>query len=219
MSVYTKVSIPEPNPPHSPIPCGRREPTVFVHPLAICESAAVGDGTRVWAFAHVMDGAVVGRDCNIGDHAFIETGVRVGDRVTIKNSAMLFAGLTVEADVFIGPGVIFTNDRYPRSPRMAEAATRYEKPENWLTPTYIRQGATIGAGAVLLPGVTIGTYATIGAGAVVIGDVADHRLLVGDPAREVGWVCECGLRLGDDGTCTGCHRRHRLVKERLLAAE
>src|SRR3989304_6165302 len=103
----------------------RTDPTVFVHPSAICESAAVGDGTRVWAFAHIMDGAVVGRDCNIGDHAFVETGVRVGERVTIKNGVMLFDGVTVEDDTFIGPGVIFTNDRYSRSPRMPEAAGRY----------------------------------------------------------------------------------------------
>ena len=171
----------------------------------------------MWAFAHIMDGAVVGRNCNIGDHAFLETGVRAGDRVTIKNGAMLFAGLAVEDDVFIGPGVIFTNDKHPRSPRMPEAASRYTRLENWLTRTIVRRGATIGAGAVVLPGVTIGTCATIGAASLVTRDVADHRLVVGNPARVAGWVCHCGLRIASDWVCTGCLRRYRLADDRLLA--
>ncbi len=197
----------------------RTDPTVFVHPSAICESAAIGDGSRVWAFAHIMDGAVVGRDCNIGDHAFIESGVQVGQRVTIKNGVMLFRGVSIEDDVFIGPSVTFTNDRYPRSPRMPEVAGRYKCDANWLAPTVVRHGATIGAGAVILPGVTIGTYATVGAASVVTRDVADHRLVLGNPARAVGWMCVCGLPLRDPWTCRQCRRRYEVRSDQLALME
>src|SRR5260370_24218425 len=100
---------------------------IFVHRLALCESDEVGAGTQIWAFAHVMNGAVIGRDCNIGDHTFIETGARIGDRVTIKNQAMVWDGVEIEDDVFIGPGVSFTNDEFPRSPRtrLPAVAARY----------------------------------------------------------------------------------------------
>ncbi len=195
------------------------DPTVFVHPSAICESGSVGDGSRVWAFAHIMDGAVVGRDCNIGDHAFIESGVHVGHRVTIKNGVMLFRGVSVEDDVFIGPGVTFTNDKYPRSPRMPEVAGRYARSENWLAPTVVRHGATIGAGAVILPGVTIGPYATVGAGGVVTRDVADHRLVLGNPARAVGWMCVCGFPLREPWTCGKCRRRYETRNDQLALVE
>lgn len=186
------------------------ERTVYVHPSAICESSHVGDGTRVWAFAHIMDGAIVGRQCNIADHVFIESGARVGDRVTIKNAVLIFKGVTIEDDVFVGPAVVFTNDRYPRSPRMPQASGRYERLDRWLTSTLVRRGASVGAGAVILPGITLGSYATVGAGAVVTRDVADHRLVLGNPARPVGWMCFCGRRLGESYVCEGCRRRFRM---------
>jgi acetyltransferase-like isoleucine patch superfamily enzyme len=184
-------------------------PSVYVHPSSICETAALGDGTRVWAFCHLMDGAVVGRHCNIGDHVFVESGVRIGDRVTIKNGAMLFKGVTLEDDVFIGPGVVFTNDRFPRSPRMAEAAERYASERSWLAATTVRRGAAIGARAVIVPGLTIAAYATVAAGSVVTRNVSEHRLVVGNPARDMGWVCLCGLRLPESLHCTSCGRRYR----------
>ncbi len=187
-----------------------REPSVFVHSAAICETSAVGDGTRIWAFAHILDGAVIGRHCNIAGQVFIEGGVHVGDRVTIKNGAMLFKGVTIEDDAFIGPGVVFTNDRFPRSPRMPEAADRYASERSWLTTTTVRRGAAIGAGAVIVPGVIIGAYATVGAGAVVTHNVPEHRLVAGNPARDLGWVCLCGARLPDSYYCTACGRRYRL---------
>ena len=121
----------------------------FIHPAAICESAEVGDGTRIWAFAHVLAGAVIGRNCNICDRAFIEQGTRIGNGVTVKNGAMIWEGVTLEDYAFIGPGVIFTNDRYPRSRQLAEAAPRYARNDNWLVPTTVRRGASIGAGAVV----------------------------------------------------------------------
>lgn len=192
---------------------------VFVHPAALCESDDVGAGTRVWAFAHVMQGAVIGRECNIGGHAFIETGARIGDRVTIKNQAMIWNGVTLEDDVFVGPGAILTNDRYPRSARADQTSQVYSCSENWLVPTTVRRGATIGAGAVILCGVSIGSSAMVGAGAVVTRDVPDHGLVVGNPARAIGWVCLCGARLNAvarepevstcaESACPRCGRRY-----------
>lgn len=180
------------------------ERDVFVHPRALCESEQVGAGTRVWAFAHVMKGAVIGRDCNVCGHAFIESGVRIGSGVTIKNQVMVWEGVVIEDDVFVGPGVIFTNDRRPRSSRMAEAMERYSNPENWLLPTTVRRGASIGAGAIIVCGNTIGEYAMVGAGAVVTADVPKHHLVVGNPATTAGLVCTCGGRLDERLVCREC---------------
>lgn len=145
----------------------------FVHEKAICESIAVGDGTRIWAFAHVLPGAVIGRDCNVCDHVFIENDVKIGDRVTVKSGVQLWDGLRVHDDVFIGPNATFTNDRFPRSkvyPRKFEH-------------TVIEVGASIGAGAVILPGVRVGARAMVGAGSVVTRDVAPDAVVFGNPAR------------------------------------
>jgi UDP-2-acetamido-3-amino-2,3-dideoxy-glucuronate N-acetyltransferase len=148
--------------------------TVFIHERALVESDSIGPGTRIWAFAHVMPGAVVGADCNICDHTYIEGDVVVGDRVTIKSGVYLWDGLRVEDDVFIGPQATFTNDRFPRSKQDFE-----------LQLTTLRRGASIGAGAVVLPGITIGRQAMVGAGAVVTRDVPDAAVVVGNPARVV----------------------------------
>ena len=132
-------------------------PGVRVHPRGLCESETVGEGTRVWAFAHVMPGAVVGRDCNICDHTFIENDVIVGDRVTIKSGVQLWDGVRLEDDVFVGPNATFTNDPFPRSRR----------PPGTFSTTVIARGASIGANATILPNLTIGENAMIGAGSVV----------------------------------------------------
>lgn len=178
----------------------------YVHPSAIVETREIGDGTRIWAFTHVLAGASIGANCNIGDHCFIEGSVSVGDNVTIKNGSMLWQGVTIEDGVFIGPGALFTNDLYPRSPRLEEARERYKR-SDWLVPTLVRHGATIGAGATILAGTTVGRFAFVAARALVTRDVADHAVVRGMPARLSGWACRCGWILpnGDAGAaCPEC---------------
>jgi acetyltransferase-like isoleucine patch superfamily enzyme len=153
-----------------------------------------------------MKEARIGCDCNIGDAAFIESGAVLGDRVTIKNQVMVWDGVTIEDDAFVGPGVIFTNDMYPRSPRMPEIAVRYGNPDYWRVRTVIRRGASLGAGAVILPGTTVGEFALVAAGAVVTRDVVPYQLVLGNPARHHGWVCVCAGRLDENGRCLRCSR-------------
>ena len=191
----------------------------FVHPQALCESRDVGPGTRIWAFAHVMNGAHVGVECNIGDQAFIEGGAWIGDRVTVKNGVMVWRGVRIEDEAFIGPGALFTNDRAPRSPRMADAAVarRYRTPAGWLGTTKIGRGASIGAGAVILPGLSIGAYALVAAGAVVTRDVLPYALVAGNPARRKAYVCACGVTL-KRFTCPACGRKYRATRSGLSRA-
>jgi acetyltransferase-like isoleucine patch superfamily enzyme/dTDP-4-dehydrorhamnose 3,5-epimerase-like enzyme len=145
----------------------------FRHPHAIVETDRIGPGTRVWAFAHVLPGAVIGRDCNICDHVFIENDVVVGDRVTVKCGVQLWDGVTLEDDVFVGPNATFTNDPFPRSRHYPDRFAR----------TTVRAGASIGANATLLPGIEIGQRAMVGAGAVVTRDVPPGVIVTGNPAR------------------------------------
>jgi acetyltransferase-like isoleucine patch superfamily enzyme/dTDP-4-dehydrorhamnose 3,5-epimerase-like enzyme len=152
----------------------------FIHPNALCESTAIGAGTRIWAFAHVLPGARLGADCNICDGVFIENDVVIGDRVTIKCGVQVWDGISIEDDVFIGPNATFTNDRFPRSKVYPEAFAR----------TIVRQGASIGANATILPGIEIGVGAMVGAGAVVTRSVPPNAIVVGNPARIKGYVTD-----------------------------
>lgn len=193
------------------------EVNVYIHPMAIIETDNIGHNTRVYAYTHVMRDASVGANCNIGEHCFIESHVSIGDHVTIKNGCMLWDGVTLADGVFVGPNVLFTNDRYPRSPRLAEATHRYST-RAWLVPTYVARGAALGAGAIIVAGVTIGAFATIAAGAVVTCDVPAHALMAGNPARQRGWVCACGRPLDKETlSCTECSRSYTPVGATIAA--
>jgi len=150
----------------------------FIHEKGICESSDIGAGTRIWAFAHVLPGAKIGADCNVCDNVFVENDVVIGDRVTLKCGVQVWDGVRLEDDVFVGPNATFTNDPFPRSRR---------QPEKYAT-TLVRAGASIGANATILCGVTIGPGAMVGAGAVVIKSVPPGAIVVGNPARIVGYV-------------------------------
>jgi UDP-2-acetamido-3-amino-2,3-dideoxy-glucuronate N-acetyltransferase len=150
----------------------------FTHPAGLCETAEVGAGTRIWAFAHVLAGARIGSECNICDHVFIENEVVIGDRVTIKCGVAVWDGVRIEDDVFVGPSVAFTNDAFPRS----------KVPRRRLADTVVRERASLGANCTILPGITIGTAAMVGAGSVVTRDVPPFAIVAGNPARIVGYV-------------------------------
>ena len=161
------------------------DPTAFMHPTAIVENDSIGARTRIYAFVHILAGAVIGADCNINDHCFIEGDVVLGDRVTVKCGNYLWDGLRIEDDVFLGPNVVYTNDITPRSRQHPDAFEQI----------VIERGASIGANSVLRGGITIGRYALVGMGSVVTGDVPAHALVYGNPARMQGYVCRCGQTL------------------------
>ncbi len=177
---------------------------ILIHPTALVESVNVGTGSRVWAYAHIMAGARVGKNCNIGEHCFIESGATIGDYTTIKNGNMVWEGVTIEDAVFIGPHVFFTNDLYPRSRHLLQARNRYRSKENWLVRTLVKRGSTLGAGSIILPGVTVGEYAMVGAGALVAKDVPPYALAKGNPAQVSGWVCRCGRRITFENNAAIC---------------
>jgi UDP-2-acetamido-3-amino-2,3-dideoxy-glucuronate N-acetyltransferase len=179
-------------------------PDVFVHEKALVESESIGAGTRVWAFAHVLDGAVIGTDCNICDHVFIEGGAIVGNRVTVKNNVMIWDKVTIEDEVFVGPNAVLTNDMNPR--------IAFRKSPDQFLPTLIKRGASIGANATIVCGVTVGEQAFIGAGTVVSRDVPAYALVVGNPARQIGWACACGLKLAESLECT-CGRAYQKISK------
>ena len=179
---------------------------IVVHPQGICESDQVGGGTRIWAFAHVMSGAVVGENCNVGESVFVEAGAVIGDQVTVKNGVQIWDGVTLESGVFVGPNVTFTNDLRPRSVRLKG---------NWtLVPTLVQSGATIGANATILCGTQIGNHAFIAAGSVITKDVPAYGMSVGNPARLIGWVCECAESLSDELFCD-CGLKYELVSDKM----
>ncbi len=195
-------------PPSAPV--DQQADEYFAHPRSLIdEGVSIGRGTRVWAFAHVVTGAILGEDCNICDHAFIEGAVRIGNRVTVKCGVYLWDGVTIEDDVFIGPGAIFTNDTRPRSKKHLKE----------YLPTVLKQGCTLGAGSITLPGITVGRWAMVGAGAIVTHDVPDYAQVVGSPARFRAWICRCGEKLvpapGQLLGCT-CGRTYEQISENEL---
>lgn len=185
------------------------ENEVFIHESALVdEGAVVGPGTKVWHFSHVMSGARIGSGCSLGQNVFVADTVRIGNNVKIQNNVSVYAGVELEDDVFCGPSVVFTNVRTPRS--------AFPRSQAQYLQTVIKRGASVGANATVVCGLTVGEWALIGAGAVVTADVPPFALMVGVPARRIGWVCKCGERLQafENGVtksaCPACSRKYQL---------
>jgi UDP-2-acetamido-3-amino-2,3-dideoxy-glucuronate N-acetyltransferase len=190
--------------------------SVYIHPTAeVSPQAEIGPATRIWHQAQVREGARVGSQCIVGKGVYIDQGVQIGSNVKIQNYALIYHGVTVEDGVFIGPHVCLTNDKLPRA-ITPDGALKTD--DDWqVSLILVRSGASLGAGAIVLPGVTIGRFAMVAAGAVVTRDVPDHGLVFGQPARLAGYVCRCGRRLDrpDDGAfwCPVCQERYDLRSE------
>src|SRR5688572_21668262 len=181
----------------------------FIHETAIVDPGAqVGEGTRIWHWVHVCGGAKIGDRCSLGQNVFVGNKVVIGNNARIQNNVSVYDDVTLEDDVFCGPSMVFTNVINPRShvPRKDE-----------YLHTLVRKGATIGANATIVCGHTVGSYAMVGAGAVVTKDVPDYALVVGTPARQIGWMCQCGERLVPDGeaaSCDACGSTYRILAGR-----
>lgn len=177
--------------------------SIYIHPTAeVSEKAKIGEGTKIWNLAQVREDAVIGENCIISKNVYIDTKAVIGNRVKIQNNVNVYHGVEVEDDVFLGPSMTFTNDFYPRA---------FNK--DWkITPTYVKRGASIGANATIVCGNTIGEYAMVGSGSVVTKDVPAHALVAGNPARQIGWVCECGHKLNDSFKCPSCGKIYSTIK-------
>lgn len=183
---------------------------VFIHETAeVDRPCEIGEGTKIWHFTHVMKSCRIGKRCNLGQNVFVASGVILGDNVKVQNNVSIYEGVEVEDDVFLGPSMVFTNVIHPR----AHVSRKDE-----FARTLVKKGATIGANATIVCGNNVGQYAFVGAGAVVISHVPDHALVVGNPARQVGWVCGCGESLGDDLTCHRCGKTYQLQDDVLTPA-
>jgi UDP-2-acetamido-3-amino-2,3-dideoxy-glucuronate N-acetyltransferase len=183
----------------------------MIHPTAeVSSRACIGEGTRVWNYAQIREDVVIGENCVIGKNVYIDFGVRIGDNVKIQNNVLVYHGLTIEDGVFLGPQVCLTNDRFPRA---ITPDGHLKGVDDWeVSPTLICHGASIGASATVLAGLTIGRFAVVGAGAVVTRSVPDHGLVLGVPARLVGYACECGRPMERKQAfwqCTSCGRSFR----------
>jgi len=192
-----------------------------IHPTAsVDETATIGEGTQIWLLCQIRENARIGKDCILGRNVYVDTGVVIGDSVKIQNNATIHAGVSIEDGVFVGPHVCFTNDKLPRA--VNPDMTRKGSADWTVSPTRVKTGASLGANATVLCGLTIGRWAMVAAGAVVTKDVPDHTLVVGNPARFVAWVCACGQRLEleegqgegqrpatrETATCSACGRAH-----------
>ena len=173
----------------------------FVHESSVVDDGAkIGEGTKVWHFCHIQTGAQIGNNCSLGQNVNVANNVKIGNGVKIQNNVSVYEGVELEDYVFCGPSAVFTNDLTPRA-KYPKGSAAYKK-------TLIKQGASIGANATVVCGHTVGKWALIGAGAVVASNVPDHALMLGIPARQAGWVCECGERLNETLECSACERKY-----------
>ena len=188
----------------------------FVHPTScVDEGTVIGSGTRVWHFSHILKNSIVGKNCIIGQFVSIGPDVMIGNRCKIQNNVSVYKGVTLEDEVFCGPSCVFTNVYNPRA---------FIERKNEYLPTLVKKGATIGANATILCGITIGKYSLIGAGSVIKKDVPDYAVVVGVPAVQKGWACKCGIPLEIKGTnndlkCKGCKSSYQLKRNRLTIVE
>jgi acetyltransferase-like isoleucine patch superfamily enzyme len=169
---------------------------IFIHATAdVSSEASIGENTKVWHLAQIRESASIGENCTISKNVYIDTGVRIGNNVKIQNNVNIYNGVTIEDDVFLGPSMTFTNDLFPRATNA-----------DWIvTKTIVKKGASIGANATIVCGITIGEYAMVGAGAVVTKDVPDYTMVVGNPAKAIGKVCKCGIRMvNTHSVCDDC---------------
>ena len=175
---------------------------IFVHETAVVdEPSEIGAGTKIWHFCHLMKDCQIGRDCILGQNVFVGKGVRLGRNVKVQNNVSIYEGVEIEDDVFLGPSMVFTNVSTPRS---------HVSRKDQFEETRVKRGATIGANVTLVCGNTVGEYAFVGAGSVVTRDVPAHALVVGNPAKQIGWVCRCGQRLPEELVCARCAERYVL---------
>ncbi len=173
----------------------------YIHPSALIDAGVeIGEGTKIWHFCHVLGGSRIGKNCVLGQNVMVGPDVSLGTGVKVQNNVAIYAGVTVEDEVFLGPSMVFTNVLTPRA---------FVERKNEFAPTLVRRGATIGANATIVCGNTIGRYAMVGAGAVVTHDVSDYALVLGNPARQIGWVSRSGERLGSDLTCPRTGEKYR----------
>ena len=176
----------------------------YVHPSSIVdENVSIGDGTKIWHFCHIQSGAKIGKNCSFGQNVNVSNNVKIGNGVKVQNNVSIYEGVELEDYVFCGPSMVFTNDLTPRA--------RYPKGHAGYKKTLIKHDATLGANSTIVCGHTIGEFATIAAGAVVTKDVKAHALMAGVPAKQIGWVCECGQVLSEELTCSGCKRIYELL--------
>ncbi len=185
----------------------------FVHPSSIIDNnVEIGDGTKIWCFCHIQSNSHIGKSCSFGQNVNVSNNVRIGDHVKVQNNVSIYEGVELEDYVFCGPSMVFTNDTNPR--------TRYPKGHERYKRTLVRHDATLGANCTIVCGNIIGEYAMVAAGAVITKDVPAYALMAGVPAKQIGWVCKCGQRLGEGFICTKCRKQYikcnNTIKETLI---
>lgn len=184
----------------------------FVHESSYVDNhVKIGKGTKIWHFCHIQSGAEIGENCSMGQNVNVSNNVKIGNGCKLQNNVSVYEGVEMEDYVFCGPSMVFTNDLTPRA--------KYPKGSAGYKKTLLKTGATVGANATIVCGHTIGKWAMIAAGAVVTKDVKDHALMAGVPAKQIGWVCECGNRLGEDLSCEKCGRKYILEEGNLKEGE